>query len=109
MSTRPGAGGPTTGTRPSDLSGPGTSQSRAPVCGYIISSDCMDCGVCEYMCPEEAIFETKRQFVIRKDLCNGCGLCVPYCPARAIVTRSGFASRQERTVRNVLGGALGKV
>jgi MinD superfamily P-loop ATPase len=74
--------------------------------GYVISSDCMDCGVCEYMCPEGAIFEAKRQFVIRKDLCNGCGDCVPYCPARAIVPRDQFKERQERSVRQVLGAAL---
>ena len=67
----------------------------------------MDCGVCEYMCPEGAIFEAKRQFVINKALCNGCGICVPYCPVRAIVPRANFASRQQRTVRSVLGAALG--
>jgi Fe-S-cluster-containing hydrogenase component 2 len=66
----------------------------------------MDCGVCEYMCPEAAIFEAKRQFVINKELCNGCGECVPYCPARAIVPRGEFKERQERTVRQVLGAAL---
>lgn len=76
--------------------------------GYIISSDCMDCGVCEYMCPLGAIFEAKNQFVISKGLCNGCGICVPYCPARAIVARTSFKERQSRTVRNVLGGALAK-
>ena len=76
--------------------------------GYIISSDCMDCGVCEYMCPQSAIFEAKNQFVIAKGLCNGCGICVPYCPARAIVARTGFKDRQARTVRQVLGGALAK-
>ena len=75
---------------------------------YIISSDCMDCGVCEYMCPETAIFEAKNQFVIRKDRCNGCGECVPYCPARAIVHRASFSARQGRTVHSVLGAALGK-
>jgi NAD-dependent dihydropyrimidine dehydrogenase PreA subunit len=74
---------------------------------YIISTDCMDCGVCEFMCPEGAIFEAKRQFVIKKDLCNDCGTCVPYCPARAIVPRDGFNARQERSVRTVLGGVLG--
>jgi len=74
--------------------------------GYIISSDCMDCGVCEFMCPEGAIFEAKRQFVIRKDRCNGCGICVPYCPARAIVSRGAFKERQRRTVQNVLGEVL---
>jgi ferredoxin len=73
---------------------------------YIISTDCMDCGVCEYMCPEGAIFEAKRQFVIRRDKCNDCGTCVPYCPARAIVHRDDFTARQERSVRTVLGGVL---
>jgi NAD-dependent dihydropyrimidine dehydrogenase PreA subunit len=68
----------------------------------------MDCGVCEYMCPQGAIFEARNQFVIRKDACNGCGICVPYCPARAIVPRTAFKDRQARTVRQVLGGALGK-
>jgi NAD-dependent dihydropyrimidine dehydrogenase PreA subunit len=66
----------------------------------------MDCGVCEFMCPEGAIFEAKKQFVIRKDQCNDCGTCVPYCPARAIVPRDAFEARQERSVRSVLGGVL---
>lgn len=80
---------------------------RAPgILSYIISTDCMDCGVCEFMCPEAAIFEAKRQFVIRRDRCNGCGICVPYCPARAIVARDEFSGRQDRTVRNVLGRVL---
>jgi MinD superfamily P-loop ATPase len=73
---------------------------------HIISTDCMDCGVCEYMCPQQAIFEAKRQFVIHKERCNDCGECVPYCPARAIVRRADFGTRQERSVRAVLGGAL---
>ena len=64
---------------------------------YIISTDCMDCGVCEFMCPEGAIFEAKKQFVIRRDQCNDCGTCVPYCPARAIVHRDEFSMRQERS------------
>ncbi|HLB24682.1 MAG TPA: 4Fe-4S binding protein [Dehalococcoidia bacterium] len=73
---------------------------------YIISTDCMDCGVCEYMCPEGAIFEAKRQFVIKKDKCDDCGVCVPYCPARAIVHQDDFGARQKRSVRSVLGGVL---
>ena len=85
-----------------------TSGSPDQPTGYIISTDCLDCGVCEYMCPEAAIFEAKRQFVINKALCNGCAICVPYCPVRAIVARTGFANRQERTVHSVLGAALGK-
>ncbi len=93
------------GVRPPSAPGPGATALDYSD-GYIISSDCMDCGVCEYMCPQGAIFEAKRQFVIRKGACNGCGECVPYCPARAIVPRTGFHDRQDRTVRNVLGAVL---
>ena len=58
------------------------------------------------MRPQGAIYEAKRQFVIQKQLCNGYGDCVPCCPARAIVPRSRFHGRQNRTVRNVLGAVL---
>ncbi len=95
----------TQGVRAPARSGPDSLTLDRPA-GYIISSDCMDCGVCEYMCPQGAIFEAKRQFVIHKALCNGCGECVPYCPARAIVPRTAFAGRQDRTVRRVLGAVV---
>jgi Pyruvate/2-oxoacid:ferredoxin oxidoreductase delta subunit len=48
----------------------------------------MDCGACQAMCPRSAIVEAKRQFVIRRSLCNGCGICAGYCPARAILKRT---------------------
>jgi len=64
---------------------------------YMISSDCMHCGVCEFMCPQAAIREAPNQFVVRRALCNGCGDCVPYCPVRAIVPAEQFAARQEQT------------
>ena len=96
------------GVRPSSAPGPGSTPFVDYSHGYIISSDCMDCGVCEYMCPQGAIYEAKRQFVIQKQLCNGCGDCVPYCPARAIVPRARFHDRQGRTVRSVLGAVLTK-
>ncbi len=55
---------------------------------YFITPDCMRCGVCEFQCPERAIFEARRQLVIHKHKCNGCGDCVQYCPVRAIVPRA---------------------
>jgi MinD superfamily P-loop ATPase len=64
---------------------------------YLISSDCMHCGVCEFMCPLGAIREAPNQFVVRRGLCNGCGDCVPYCPVRAIVPEAEFALRQRET------------
>jgi len=74
---------------------------------YMISSDCVHCGVCEFMCPWSAIRDAPNQFVVRRALCNGCGDCVPYCPVRAIVPETQFASRQQQTrsaqLRSVLG------
>jgi MinD superfamily P-loop ATPase len=75
---------------------------------YMITSDCTHCGVCEFMCPQDAIKEAKNQFVVRRRVCNGCGDCVPYCPVRAIVQEQQFAERQEHTrkaeLRRILGG-----
>lgn len=75
---------------------------------YIISTDCMRCGVCEYMCPVQAIIEAKRQLIILKRLCTGCGECVPYCPVRAIVPGNEFRRRQSITVAAELRKVLGR-
>lgn len=58
-----------------------------PVPPYTIGISCIDCGACQSMCPRSAIVEAKRQFVIRRSLCNGCGICAGYCPTGAIFKR----------------------
>ena len=63
----------------------------------MITNDCTNCSVCEYMCPQDAIKEAPNQFVIRRHLCDGCAECVPYCPVRAIVPAAEFTSRQQDT------------
>jgi ferredoxin len=73
---------------------------------YLISSDCMHCGVCEFMCPQSAIRDAPNQFVVRRQLCNGCGECVPYCPVRAIVPEAEFSIRQQETRRAQLQAIL---
>lgn len=75
---------------------------------YMITSDCTRCGVCEYMCPQEAIKEAPNQLVIRRHLCDGCAECVPYCPVRAIVPADEFASRQQETRKAQLRRILGR-
>lgn len=74
---------------------------------FMISSDCTHCGVCEFMCPQNAIREAPNQFVVRRQLCNGCGECTPYCPVRAIVPASEFAERQKQTRKAQLQEILG--
>lgn len=74
---------------------------------FMITSDCTNCGVCEFMCPQDAIREAPNQFVVRRQQCNGCGECVPYCPVRAIVPKSQFAERQNKTRKAELRAILG--
>lgn len=74
---------------------------------YMISSDCVHCGVCEFMCPQRAIREAPNQFVVRRQLCNGCGECVLYCPVRAIVPEAAFYARQQVTRQAQLRAILG--
>jgi MinD superfamily P-loop ATPase len=65
---------------------------------HIISNDCVQCGVCEYMCPLSAIVETRNQFSILKRVCDGCAICVPFCPVRAIVPKHKIRERQDNNV-----------
>lgn len=74
---------------------------------YDINADCMNCGVCEAMCPMGAIYESEDGFVIRRDRCNQCGMCAQYCPARAIIRREEVASPRGRANR-VVGAASSK-
>lgn len=71
-----------------------TSASPVP---YAISSDCMNCGVCEFMCPQSAITPAPRHFVIEAERCDGCARCVPFCLVRAIIPRDALADRQRQT------------
>ncbi len=66
----------------------------------------MRCGVCEFMCPENAIVDAKNQLIILKNVCTGCAECVPYCLVHAIVPRDEFQERQSGTYAARLQGAL---
>ena len=79
----------------------------APYAGsYIISTDCMRCGVCEFMCPKDAIVEAKNQLIVLKNVCDGCAECVPYCVVSAIVPREEFRERQADTLSAQLRDVL---
>jgi NAD-dependent dihydropyrimidine dehydrogenase PreA subunit len=48
---------------------------------YIITDECIGCGVCEIYCKNEAITESEaRKYVIDSARCDACGTCIEYCP-----------------------------
>ncbi len=61
--------------------------------GMIISLDkdeCIQCGVCEKACREEAITIDEGGIKLDSDKCNHCGRCVKACPTGAWKGESGY-------------------
>ncbi|MBF0406836.1 MAG: 4Fe-4S binding protein [Candidatus Riflebacteria bacterium] len=54
---------------------------------YKITEDCMGCGSCLSICPQNAIKEGEPFIITSK--CNNCGECEDVCPVEAIVKGSG--------------------
>ena len=52
---------------------------------YIISEDCISCGVCASECPVSCISEGDGKYVIDADTCIDCGNCAETCPVGAPV------------------------
>ena len=45
---------------------------------------CKACGLCEEVCPDDAVREVEEVYAIDYEFCKGCGLCAYECPAKAI-------------------------
>jgi heterodisulfide reductase subunit A len=68
-----------------------------PIVSSVEQADCFGCGICEYLCPYNAIRvvetpEGKKAETISAS-CKGCGLCASHCPKRTI-TMGRFTSEQ---------------
>ena len=50
---------------------------------FIITSECVICGMCVDVCPVSAIVEGEDQYIIT-EACIDCGDCVAACPIDAI-------------------------
>lgn len=51
---------------------------------YKISDECVNCGACADVCPNEAISEKDERRIIDPDKCLDCGACEAECPSSAI-------------------------
>lgn len=51
---------------------------------HFITNLCTSCGICERVCPTNAITSGDERFHIEPDLCINCSVCGVYCPFDAI-------------------------
>ena len=51
----------------------------------IVEAECLLCGLCQDVCEEDAVRESRDRYRIDPALCIGCGKCHAICPAEAIV------------------------
>lgn len=68
-----------------------------PIVSCVDQAQCFGCGICEYLCPYNAIrlveTEKGKKAETVSASCKGCGLCASHCPRRTI-TMGRFTSRQ---------------
>jgi formate hydrogenlyase subunit 6/NADH:ubiquinone oxidoreductase subunit I len=50
---------------------------------FVITSECVKCGLCVDNCPTSAIIEGEEQYIIT-EACINCGKCKEVCPIDAI-------------------------
>ncbi|MFW9848026.1 MAG: FAD-dependent oxidoreductase [Candidatus Thorarchaeota archaeon] len=55
-----------------------------PIYAEIDTEACIDCGLCEELCPYSAITGEKEERRVMFELCQGCGTCAAACPQNAI-------------------------
>lgn len=53
---------------------------------------CIGCGICERVCPFEAIEVKDNLAILNYDKCRQCGLCVSKCPQKTIVDARAIAA-----------------
>ncbi|MBN1106712.1 MAG: 4Fe-4S binding protein [Deltaproteobacteria bacterium] len=66
----------------------GSWRDQKPIVHYEL---CSGCGICEEVCPDNAIHKLNGIYTIDYDYCKGCGLCAYECGAGAI--EMGFEAR----------------
>ncbi len=52
---------------------------------YVVTDECILCGVCVIGCPSEAVSEDETKCFIDVSLCIECGTCAENCVSEAII------------------------
>jgi MinD superfamily P-loop ATPase len=55
---------------------------------YMITVECIECGVCEIYCKNDAVSQVGKKFVIDLKKCEECGTCKEYCPIDSAIIKS---------------------
>ncbi|MBQ3437281.1 MAG: 4Fe-4S binding protein [Fusobacterium sp.] len=55
--------------------------------GYFITDDCIGCGKCVGVCPQNCIITATIPYVIEQNHCLHCGNCLTACPMNAVERR----------------------
>ena len=54
--------------------------------GFEITTNCIECGTCLHICPQQTISQG-TPYSINQKHCLHCGLCFEKCPVEAIIRR----------------------
>ncbi len=65
---------------------------HAPLVASVDEAACTLCGVCQTVCPTEAITLGETAVTVNAEACRGCGACVEACPRGAIRLRGSATS-----------------
>jgi MinD superfamily P-loop ATPase len=53
---------------------------------FVIIDGCIECGICERVCPYDAIFMSDDfEFVVDGEKCPGCRRCYDPCPVNVVI------------------------